>query len=45
MNTSTNKGLNSEIYIPALDGLRFLAILGVLFFNNIKYIYKNNKKQ
>jgi peptidoglycan/LPS O-acetylase OafA/YrhL len=45
MNTSMNKGLNSEIYIPALDGLRFLAILGVLFFHIINYIYQNHQNQ
>lgn len=36
------KGLNSKNYIPALDGLRFLAILGVLLFHIINYIYQNH---
>jgi peptidoglycan/LPS O-acetylase OafA/YrhL len=37
------KGLNTEIYIPALDGLRFLAIIGVLLFHIINYIHQNSQ--
>lgn len=39
------KGFDSEIYIPAVDGLRFLAILGVLLFHIINYIYQNHSDQ
>ena len=39
------KDFNSEIYIPAIDGLRFLAILGVLLFHITNYIYQNHNNQ
>ena len=45
MDISMKKGFNSEIYIPAIDGLRFLAILGVLLFHITNYIYQNHSDQ
>lgn len=45
MNISMKKGLDNENYIPALDGLRFLAILGVLLFHITNYIYQNHNDQ
>ena len=45
MNTSIKKVFYSENYIPALDGIRFLAILGVILFHITNYIYQNHSDQ
>jgi len=34
--------LKNNIYLPALDGLRFLAIAGVLIFHIVNYLYLNH---